>query len=137
MAKFKHYILTRWNLLDTKRDVYNYVSDPKEWMRHRINLFEKYTLPSMMAQTCKDFTWLLAFSQKTPPNVIKRYKNLRNIQIIYEYPAEYLRRTYKKEWLLTTRFDNDDILLPEFVEKVQDHVNKSIKKGSYRTEIIE
>lgn len=137
MVKFNHIILTRWNLLDTKNDIYNYVDNPKEWMQHRIVLFEKYTLPAMMKQTCKDFTWLLAFSQKTPLDVINRYKNLRNIKIIYEYPVEYLRRTYKKEWLLTTRLDNDDILLPTFVEKLQGFVKKKLKAKKYDTEIID
>ncbi len=135
--KFKHYILTRWNLLDTENDIYNSVDDPQDWMRHRVILFEKYCLPAMMNQTCKDFTWLLAFSRKTPKNVIDRYKNLRNIQIIYEYPKHFLQRTYKNEGLLTTRLDNDDILLPTFVEKVQERVKESTKQGSYRTEIID
>lgn len=137
--KFNHYILTRFNLLNPTTDIYNNpkIDNPKEWMQHRINLFDKYTLPSIMKQTCKDFTWLLSFSQKTPQNVINKYKNLRNIRVIYEYPVDYLRKTYKKDWLLTTRFDNDDILLPGFVEKVQYHVKKSTKVGSFRTEVID
>lgn len=135
--KFKHYILTRFNLLDTKTDVYNYLDDPHDWMRHRVVLFEKYTLSSMMKQTCQDFTWLLAFSQKTPPDITRRYKNLRNIKVIFEYPTEWLRNNYSGEWLLTSRLDNDDILLPTFVEKVQNHVKKSTKKGSFRTEVID
>ncbi len=137
MIKFKHYFLTRWNLLDTENDIYNSVDDPHDWMRHRVALFEKYTLPAMMKQTCKDFTWLLAFSQKTPPDIIRRYRNLRNIVVIFEYPTEWLRNNYGREWLLTTRLDNDDILLPTFVEKVQERVKESTKKGSFRTEIID
>jgi len=90
-----------------------------------------------MKQTCKEFTWLLAFSQETPKYIIKRYENIRNVQIIYEYPVEWLRKHNKSEWLLTTRFDNDDILLPEFVEKVQDHVINWSKDGVLYTEIID
>lgn len=135
--KFKHFLLTRFNQLDEKNDIYNTNENPQDWMRHRINLFERYTLPSIMKQTCKDFTWLLAFSRKTPQNVLDRYKNLRNIQIIYEYPKYFLQRTYKKEWLLTTRFDNDDILLPDFVEKVHKHVRNCENIGELRTEIID
>ena len=138
MGKFKHYILTRWNLIDPATDIYNYgINDPEDWMRHRINLFERYCLPSIMAQTCQDFTWVLAFSNKTPADITRRYRNLKNIQVIFEYPATWLRNNYEGEWLLTTRFDNDDILLPDFVEKVQGHVEKSTKKGSFRTEIID
>lgn len=56
--KFKHYILTRWNLLDSKTDIYNnpLIENPERWMQHRMELFEKYTLPSLKSQTCQNFT---------------------------------------------------------------------------------
>jgi len=60
-----------------------------------------------------------------------------NVQIIYEHPVEWLRKHNRNEWLLTTRFDNDDILLPEFVEKVQDYIINSSKIGILHTEIID
>ena len=136
--KFKHYIVTRWNLLDPKTDIYNYgISDPDGWMRRRITLFEKYCLPSVMSQTCQDFTWLLAFSQKTPSYITKLYNNLRNIKIIFEFPRDYLQKNYKGEWLLTSRLDNDDIYEPDFVEKVQENVKKSMKFGLFVNRIID
>ncbi|HDY90145.1 MAG TPA: hypothetical protein ENH82_18755 [bacterium] len=136
--KFKHFLLTRWNLLDPATDIYNYgIDDPDAWVRRRANLFERYCLPSVMNQTCQDFTWLLAFSQKTPLDITKRYRNLKNIKIIYEFPRDYLQNNYKGEWLLTSRLDNDDIYEPDCVEKIQENVKKSIKVGSVGNRIID
>lgn len=128
---FKHYILTRWNLLDAKTDVYNFGhKNPNEWMQYRIFLFDKYCLPSIMNQTCQNFNWLLAFSKKTDPAILKKYESFKNIQIIFEHPTNWLRNNYSDEWLLTSRLDNDDILEPDFIEEIQKRFRK-------KTEIIE
>ena len=131
MDKFKHYILTRFNLLDAKTDIYNYgVKNPQKWMWQRIVIFEKYCLPSVMKQTCQDFVWLLAFSKKTDPLILKRYRNLKNIQIISEYPADWARNNFKGGWLITSRLDKDDILEPNYIEEVQ-------KRFRNKTELID
>lgn len=138
MVKFSHFLVTRWNLLDPTTDIYNYgIDDPDAWVRRRANLFEKYCLPSVMNQTCQNFTWLLAFSQKTPPDITRRYRNLKNIKIIYEFPRDWLRKNYSGEYLLTSRLDNDDIYEPDFVEKVQNNVKESAKVGSVGNRIID
>ena len=120
---FKHYIFTRWNLQDDKIDIYNnpLIPDPEEWMEHRMKLFDEITLPSVMMQTCRDFTWLLSFSPATPIKILRKYSEFPNVHIIYEYPRTYLRKMLanRKEWIITSRLDNDDMIAPEYVEKVQ------------------
>lgn len=129
---FKHYILTRFNKIDDNTDVYNYVDDPDEWMRHRCDLFNSYCLPAMIMQTCKNFTWLLAFSEKTPRKYIEFYEKFRFIRIIYEYPKTYVQNLYGTElkdgdWLITSRLDNDDYYHRTFIERVQGEFDHSFK----------
>lgn len=132
---FKHWIFSRWNLLDDNTDIYNnpQIDDPDEWMEHRMKLFDEYTLPSVMLQTCRDFTWLLAFSPQTPRDIIRKYASFHaeyprgpRVHIIFEYPRTYLRRMMAncKEWIITSRLDNDDMIAPEYVELVQAQFNE-------------
>ena len=113
----KHFIFTRFNL--THPTIGRCVYNNTEWMNHRCQLFEKYTLPGIRQQTCKDFTVLLAFDEKTPEKYINKYKNEPNIKIIYEYPPDWLKKQGLKGDVLTSRLDNDDYYMPEFVELVQ------------------
>ena len=134
---FKHYLFTRWNLLDKDTTIYNNpsIKDPEAWIKHRIKLFDKYTLPSVMTQTCRDFTWLLAFDRKTPEWILSKYASFPGVEVIYKYPADYLKMIYtwidmppyKGDWIITSRLDNDDIVLPEYIETVQSYFDKTFK----------
>ena len=88
---YKHFILTRFNLFLYGDNPYK-IEDKELWMNHRIKLFEKYCLPSVQVQSCKDFTWIIAFDPETDPAVISTYDYLDNVEICYEQPHEYLRR---------------------------------------------
>jgi len=129
---FKHYIFTRWNLLDTNTTIYNNpaIDNPEVWMKHRMELFEKYTLPSVMLQTCKNFTWLLAFAKETPIWITDKYKEFPNVVIIREYPADWLRRYWghtEGDWIISSRLDNDDMIMPEYIETVQSYFDETFK----------
>jgi hypothetical protein len=129
---FKHYIFTRWNKINAELDLYNNpdIPDKEAWMDHRVYLFEKYCLPAMYAQTCKNFTWLLSFAKQTPRWYIKRYVDIPFVQVIYDYPRDYINRLYADgdlqngQWLITSRLDNDDYYEPRFIETVQAQFKK-------------
>ncbi len=57
----KHYLITEWNvdMIDLK------------WLTDRQVLFEKFTYPSVMSQTNKDFTWILVSDTRTPDSFKK------------------------------------------------------------------
>jgi hypothetical protein len=130
---FKHFLFTRWNLLDSQTTIYNNpkVKDPGEWMEHRMKLFDEYTLPSVMAQTERNFTWLLSFDKKTPEWILSKYASFPGVEVIYQYPADYLRgiinMDHKGNWIITSRLDNDDIILPEYIETVQSYFDETFK----------
>ena len=122
----KHFVFTRWNLLSADVSIYNNpaIKDPEAWMEHRMLFFEKYTLPSMLAQTDKDFIWLLAFDEQTPYDIIRRYDYYDNIKIIFQYPKDWLVNEVYDEWIITTRLDNDDYVYPTFIENIKSYFDK-------------
>ncbi|MDB6058322.1 MAG: hypothetical protein JWO95_2166, partial [Verrucomicrobiales bacterium] len=58
-----HFVLTRFNVpLSFARQ--NYGLDD-QWLEHRFALFENFCLPSVAAQTKRDFHWMLLIDEKT------------------------------------------------------------------------
>ena len=130
MKKYKHYILTRFNLgvYDIDNAYADIVGDAEKWMQHRIDLFESTAFPSMMSQVNKNFTWLIAFDERTPKKVIQKYDYCNNIEVCYIQPHLYLRTLDPShEWLITTRFDNDDIFNPTFIDIIQAEFNEQVE----------
>ena len=118
----KHFIITRFNYSKT----YPHLAD-------RLWLFFQYTLPSIKAQTNQNFEWLILCDY--PPVAVK--------QATYLEPGMYCGKTLKGKYIdymqnaskgedlvLMTRFDNDDILMPTYVEDIQ---KVATKPGLYET----
>jgi len=126
--------------LDNHTTIYNNpaIKNPDEWMEHRMKLFDEITLPSVMCQTCTNFIWLLAFAPETPKWIIDKYNLFPHIDIIHKYPADYVRlnshylwphkiRERINGWLITSRLDNDDMIMPEYIETVQSYFDETFK----------
>src|SRR4051812_793289 len=45
------------------------------WLAHRFNLFETFCLPSVLAQTQKDFFWILDVDERTPATWLARLEH--------------------------------------------------------------
>lgn len=123
MEGFKHYITTRFNL-----GLYSPGSEIKvstdEWMWHRIGLFKKFALPSIMGQTCQNFTWLVLLDRRTPDDFKQKLENIgyENIKFIYSNPPNkpWLDNIEQGQYeLITTRVDNDDALHRDTIKTVQ------------------
>lgn len=125
---FTHVIMTRFNVERPKRH------DPMRldpgWLAGRFDLFEKYCLPSVAAQTARDFHWIIYFDAGTPPAFRDRIEACRRIFPFTAYytgavTAELWPRTLtdtvteRTPWMLTTRFDNDDALAVDHVARLQ------------------
>ena len=132
-----HFILTRFNILLWTKDKKGNKVRTREWLEHRFALFERFCLPSMTSQSCKDFEWIVLFDSSTP----EEYK-MRISQYVLECPqlrpvyvepknGRYFAEIFRKEVLsrlsgseagervLTTYLDNDDALNVKFVEDAQ------------------
>jgi len=97
--------------------------EPKAYVQHRIRLFKQYTRPSIQAQSCQNFEWLILgnpdvdipgamfFGEKCaaplPTTMTTAY-------------MDYIKEIADEdELILMTRFDNDDIMMPTYIEHMQ------------------
>lgn len=124
MSRFTHLILTRFNLRLPG------VAPPEAgWLSHRVQLFEKFCLPSVRAQSNRNFGWLLFCDAGTPPECREKLDSYADagtvrphyIRDIREVPAVVMESVERgSTHVITTTLDNDDALARTFVEKVQD-----------------
>lgn len=103
------------------------------WLEGRFELFERYCLPSVAAQTNRDFDWIIYFDIDTPSEFKARIERLREVFPFTPYYtglfrgegwARSVRETYELNTplLLSTRLDNDDALASDFMERLHANV---------------
>lgn len=126
----RHVLITRFNIrVPEWRDV-DKAGVPvldDAWMIHRIDLFQKFTLPSVLAQTVGDFQWLILMDEDTHPRFKKEMESVfYDILYVKDWLKDlqkYLRGfTVGPKWLATTRLDNDDTIAPKFMETIQKNI---------------
>jgi hypothetical protein len=128
---FRQVILTRFNLATPGRE--SAIRNQPGWLAGRFELFERYCLPTLAAQTVRDFRWIVYFDEATPAPFRARIEACRRVADFHPYftpifPGERwgvsVRGILGAEggavpWLLSTRLDNDDGLAVDFVARVQ------------------
>lgn len=110
--KIKHFIITR----------FHYGPD-YEYLAQRIALFHRYTMPGIYAQTTKNFEWLIigqpSFNIPGARCFFEGCAKPLPTTITAKY-LDYIRMVSKgADLVLMTRLDNDDMLLPRYVQDVQ------------------
>ncbi len=128
---FVHVILTRFNLATPGRE--SALRNQPGWLAGRFELFERYCLPTVAAQTAGGFRWIVYFDEATPAPFRARIEACRRVADFHPwftplFPGEQwaisARAVLAAEgrqapWLLSTRLDNDDGLAVDFVARVQ------------------
>jgi len=132
----KHYLVTQWNC-----DLYDL-----GWLQRRRKVFERFTLPSVQAQTNKNFEWVLVSDSRTPDE-FKQVLNSYSAFVIYhdfsthvwKYPPvpneTLLQRSVRLEtigeiiasyvgkqdtdYVITSRLDNDDCISAGYIDNTQ------------------
>ena len=118
----------------------NPIAIEEEYLSKRFEIFDKYTFPSVNTQTDKDFTWFIMLNGKTPQkyrDIFEEYKKKASMNLIAVYFDNFddsigepgnlniaLKKYYPKsssKWNLTCRFDNDDMLAKDYVEKMKEN----------------
>jgi hypothetical protein len=138
----KHFLITRYNLgapddvegLLAKRGI-----DFDEWMTHRTDIFEQFVVPSVKNQTCQNFTWIIFLDSRTPleyksrlTSILSGMSNVDVVDVEFKkeqihgellFTSSYINSLIKKkrEVIITTHLDSDDLLSNNFVRKVQQH----------------
>jgi N-acetylglucosaminyl-diphospho-decaprenol L-rhamnosyltransferase len=121
-------LLTRFNLPSV--GVESLIRAEEGWLRGRVELFERYCLPSVRAQTNRDFQWIVYFDPESPEWLRTWIDSHRAEQLFTPYFRTGVSRTElvadisegigtPRAGLLTTNLDNDDALAVDFVERLQ------------------
>ena len=86
----------RFNLPLWNKDKRGLATRDEVWLEDRFRLFEQYTLPCVLQQSCKDFTWVVLFDGDTPPVYRERVKrwaerceNFKYVPVKSEYARFY------------------------------------------------
>jgi hypothetical protein len=129
------FVNTRFNIVLREeaglRDVRGGALATEAWLAQRFDLFEQVCLPSLAAQTCSDFTWLVFFSHRTPQVFRERIEGIRRAfpaftpcflvdfeQQAGRYQAEAAARLRPgTTHVITARIDNDDAFHRTFLER--------------------
>lgn len=132
---FQHFVITRFNIplfYSFPRDKNDNAIDAS-WLKDRVDLFESYCFPSICSQICKNFVWLVFFDKDSPKflkdKIIKWKIDCPQFVPIFvrnygEFMQLSMRETINKmigcsKFVITTRLDNDDILLDNAIEAIQ------------------
>lgn len=121
--------MTRFNLATPGREA-SFRTRP-DWLAKRFELFERYCLSGMAAQTEQDFDWIIYFDDGTPPEFRARISELqkrRSFIAFYTplFPANGWRDSVfasvskRTPFLLTTNLDNDDSLAIDYVARLHE-----------------
>lgn len=125
---YDHVLLTRFNL--PTKGPESLIRAQDGWLQRRVELFERYTIPSVAAQTVKNHHWIVYFDPESPrwlldrlaPHVAaKTYTPLFKEQVTWREVGPDVRQLTggRGTMLITTNLDNDDAIATDFVERIQ------------------
>ena len=131
---FTHYLITRYNvpLEGWEVDKEGISTRDGAWLSHRLSLFTKYCIPTVVAQTEKNFTWLIYCAKNTPEDALKEIYNslhviphseIRLVTGYHDCMAD-IDQTLSKAatpFVITSRLDNDDGIGKDYIKMVQKH----------------
>lgn len=116
------------------------------WFDYRLRLFESITVPSMKAQTCQDFSWLLIVDREMPAKAREQLDQaiagMSNAKIVaVEFKTDLKatvvrwskRRAVAKgvEYVMTSRLDDDDAMRVDAFERLHREAAEFIRVDNY------
>lgn len=143
MEATNHVLLTRFNL--PSPGVQSLIRAKEGWLRERVDLFETYCLPSVLAQTCPDFTWIIYLDPESPKwlrDRMAKYGETGTLHPVYresvseEELVDDIRKIAEpvRKYVMTTNLDNDDAISSDFIHRLQEVAPRSETVAIYVTE---
>lgn len=123
-----HVLLTRFNL--PSGGVERSIREQEGWLTNRLELFERYCVPSVSGQSNRSFSWIIYFDPESPGWLKERVQEhaaaglftpIYRPAVAREQLLDDIRSVASGHGstLLTTNLDNDDALAADFVERIQ------------------
>lgn len=127
-ATVDHVLVTRFNLPTPGPE--SLVRAREGWLRDRVELFERYTVPSVAYQSVQSFRWIVYLDPQSPQWLLSRlqphidagrFVPLFRETVLWPDVARDARTVTGAcgELLLTTNLDNDDAIADDFVARLQ------------------
>ncbi|MCU1507389.1 MAG: hypothetical protein QOG18_1762 [Microbacteriaceae bacterium] len=127
-SRLNHVLLTRFNL--PSAGVESSIRARDGWLDDRVDLFERYCLPSVLAQSNQNFSWIIYFDPQSPAWLLNRIDgyaaegvcrpifraSVDRPQLLADVRSASLA---ERDLLITTNLDNDDGLAIDFVDRLQ------------------
>lgn len=134
--EFKHFVITRmnvdWQISRPRSD-----RNEPEFLSRRFALFEQICLPSIAAQTNRDFIWLMLLDAALPTQFrqrVEKYCSIAQLVPVYIKSRETLLDSVRQvvrehtdqdcKYLITTSLDSDDAISKDFLQLVQNQFRK-------------
>ena len=125
----RHVLITRFAIRWPEGHVRRKWEQRPGWVDYRLELLRKYTVPSVQAQTFKDFDWWFLIDPTFPGFGVDHFLELRkygNLMLMDDpfeeqqqlFVGPLFSEVYKDEWVCSTRLDSDDIIRNDFMERV-------------------
>lgn len=121
-------LLTRFNLPSV--GVEGLVRAREGWLRERVELFQRFTIPSVAAQTARDVHWVVYLDPESPVWLVERMQTWRDQSLLVplhraaptpsDLAADVRTVVGRSEGpVITANLDNDDGLAVDFVRRLQ------------------
>lgn len=133
-SKFTHFLITRYNvrLDEWEKDARGQPTLHDDWMAHRFELFSRYCFPSVVAQSEKNFSWLIYLESTTTPIHLQQITALVSpfpfiqIRLVNGYfgcmeDIDQCMTSTTAEFVITSRMDNDDAIGVDYIRTIQNH----------------
>lgn len=121
---FDHFVMTRFNLPHHP----DMAAPSDEWLRERLDLFHRFTVPSLASQTVRPAGWMVVCRDDSPEWFRDELAMSDDVyepvyisgQLTPEAAGHLVQeRRGGADHVITTRIDNDDAISRDFVELVQ------------------
>lgn len=134
-----YFILTKYNVgIKTGK----YAKRQDEWMENRLELFKKFTLPSVLSQTHPPHMWVLFIDKHTnPDHHIKLWETIHKLHFIdivltdneniVKAARDKVNTFRRNSCVVTTRLDNDDAIRKNFIQRLHYQVKNPPQYSQY------
>ena len=123
---FQTLLITRFNLGN------NPLAIADEYLKERMEIFDRYTFPSVNSQTDVNFEWIILLNSQTPSKykeLFEEYKKQSRMKLTVVYTERGKSATDIKEtisdyldssrYIFTLRCDNDDMLAKNYIKEMK------------------
>jgi glycosyltransferase involved in cell wall biosynthesis len=137
--RFRHVLLTMFNWrLDRAREAFKAFDELDDnWLRYRWQLFMRYTVPSVAAQSNSDFTWVVLCHPQSPDWLRARTATVTmkaDVHFSFQRQDPVLDRFADgaADALLVTRIDSDDA----WHRRAMERFREDCEADPYTSEIV-